>query len=195
MSTRDYATVASATFSGRALRVETARESQFDPPRVYLIGTRVVADVRSVLAAYGGGQWPVGAERATGSYNSASRAFSLQWFSGQSFTRSSAGTEIHLAGTFSGAVRPVRQGSTVELGTASFAAGGATPVVQSAAQHADAPLSHHRSGHLRRHVRKRLASAASTATGGSPKAFLVDELLVLANLVAFIALVRRRGRT
>jgi hypothetical protein len=101
---------------------------------------------------------------------------------------------VHLAGSFSGTIRRVPEGATVDLGTASFAAGASTPVVQTAAQqtaHTTGPKRHSRNRHG---TKVRLAAHSKSTTAGSPKAFLLAEVLVLLNLVAFASLSRRRGR-
>ena len=192
--TGQYSTAAQGTFDGRHLGLLTSHSSQFAAPRIYLVGNQIVSDLRSAEAAYDGGQWSVGAERATGHYLAATHQLSLQWFSGQSFTPSSAGTEVHLAGTFTGTIRRVPQGTTVDLGTASFAAGASTPVVENAAQTTSHRRNAARHSHGRHARRARLAARATSTTTGSPKAFLLAEALVLANLVAFAGLSRRRGR-
>lgn len=189
-----YTPAAWGTFDHRSLGLRTARSSQLAAPRIYLVGSQVVSDLRSADADYDGGQWSVGAERATGHYDATSHHLSLQWFSGQSFTPSSAGTEVHLAGTFTGTIRRVPEGTTIDLGTASFAAGASTAVVETAAH----TTTHHqgsvRHGDRRGGKKARLAARTRSTTTGSPKAFLLAEALVLANLVAFVGLSRRRER-
>jgi hypothetical protein len=144
----------------------------------------------SCASASGYGCWLVGAERATGSYRAHAHRLTLQWFSGQSFTADSAGTEVHLSGTFVGAPHALAKGTTVDLGTASFDAG-STRVV-------DASLSHrrhasHQARRRRAHERALLAAGAGSTTTGSPRAFLLAEVLVLLNIVAFCAFARRRS--
>jgi hypothetical protein len=183
----------------------------FALPRLYLVGgNHVVADLRSVQILYGGfagsscasasgyGCWLVGAERATGSYDPRSHQISLSWFSGQSFTPASAGTQIHLVGRFTGAPRAVKQGTTVELGTASFDAGATHPVAAVAGSTARGASGPHRfrGRHARRRARAkaRLEAHSTSTTTGSPRTFLLGEILVLLDLVAFAALAPRRGR-
>ena len=131
-------------FAGHDLGIVTATDNlqdapagpaEFALPQVYLVDGKLVADLRSVQVLYNGpdsascveaagqGCWLIGAERATGTYDPDTHAFTLQWFSGQSFTSSSAGTVVHLAGRFVGAKTSLPAGHTVELGTQSFAAG------------------------------------------------------------------------
>jgi hypothetical protein len=190
-----YAEAASSVFDHHRLGIATAAASHFAAPRIYLVGNQLATDLRSVQATYDAGTWPVGAEKATGHYNAASRMVSLQWFSGQSFTAASAGTEVHLVGRFVGSVRRIPAGTTVDLGTASFDAGSASAVDTAAGR--SAPGRSHATGRGRSHRgagRQQAAQRAAT-TSGSPKAFLLAELLVLANLVTFVVgLSRRRGR-
>jgi hypothetical protein len=181
----------------------------FALPRIYLIGNKVHADLRSVQILYDGvagsscasasgyGCWLVGAEQATGTYNASTREMTLSWFSGQSFTPASAGTTIHLQGRFVGAPHRVAKGTTVDLGTASFAAG---PVhAESAAAQSSGNRTavsqrggrHHGGG--RRHHKGRLAADSPSTSTGSPRTFLIAEILVMLNLVAFFVLARRRS--
>jgi hypothetical protein len=209
---RSDAIAAPASFNGHELGLLTAARNlqdapdaapEFRPPTLYLIGNRVVADLRSLQILYNGfadsscasasgyGCWLVGAERATGTYDAATHRLSLSWFSGQSFTPASAGTEIHLVGTFVGEPHTVSKGTTVELGTASFAAGAAQPVADRTVGHASI-----RSRDVARrrlaHRRALLAASSLTLTSGSPPTFLAAELIVELNLVAFCALAFRR---
>jgi hypothetical protein len=117
----------------------------FSLPHLYVTGDRVLADVRSIQVLYdgradttcatgaGAGCWLVGAERATGTYDAATRHVTLTWFSGQSFVPQSAGTAVHLSGVFVGAKpKPLTKTSVVELGTSSFAAASPPPEVAAA---------------------------------------------------------------
>lgn len=127
--------------SGQDLQDAPTGPATFALPHLYVTGSRVLADVRSVQVLYdgaagstcasgaGSGCWLIGAQRATGTYDARTRHLTLSWFSGQSFVRQSAGTAVHLSGVFEGAPKTVRQGQAVELGTASFAAGPPTSPV------------------------------------------------------------------
>jgi hypothetical protein len=194
--------------SARNLQDGPSGPDVFVPPKLYLVGNKVEADLRSVQVLYGGkpdsscasasgyGCWLVGAERATGTYDASTRRLSLTWFSGQSFTSASAGTEVHLVGEFIGNVRPVAKGATVDLGTASFAAGPAVSVGDSTdAHHTVGARPKDHAHHRRRSNDAALAAAASAAGGaGSPRLFLVAELLVELNVVALVAVALRRRR-
>jgi hypothetical protein len=191
LQTGQFSLPATAVFDHRALALRTASQGIYAPPRLYLVGDQVSADVRSVEASYDGGQWPIGAELASGRYDAATHRLSLQWFSGESFTPTSAGTSVHLVGRFVGSDRPLRKGATVQLGTASFAAG-SPAAVTSAVQTTRTRTQHHAGRRSRRHAARLAAEAVHT--GGSPEAFLLAEVLVLANLVAYVALTRRTRR-
>jgi hypothetical protein len=191
LQTDQFSLPATAVFDHRALTLRTAPQGIYPPPRLYLVGDQISADVRSVEASYGGGQWPIGTELATGHYNRATRRLSLRWFSGESFTPTSAGTSVHLVGRFVGAEHQLRKGTTVQLGTASFDAG-APDAVTAAVQQARRGT--HRSGrHDHRHAARLAADVQHT--GGSPKTFLLAELLVLADLAAFVAMAWRTRRS
>jgi hypothetical protein len=184
-----------ARFDGRDLVLASASQGVYAAPRIYLIGNRVIADVRPVEVRYNAGDWPVGAERATGRYNPSSRQLTLQWFSGESFTSASAGTGVHLSGSFVGSIRRVARGTTVNLGTASFAAGGSAAMVRSATDRSAAGAAGAKAGSDSRHPGKaRLVADQKSTSTGSPIMFLLAEVLVLANIAAFIALSRKRGR-
>jgi hypothetical protein len=192
--TTQYSSIASSVFDHRTLSLGTSSQNYFGPPRLYLVGGRVQADVRSVVVGYDGGQWSVGAEQANGHYDAPSHAMTLQWFSGESFVPASAATEVHLAGRFDGSVKQLSQGTTVQLGTASFGAGPASTstenVATSASRHGSAtaaPQLHH--GHD-----GAVRAAKDSTTTGSPKTFLIAEVLVLMNLVSFVVVAIRRGR-
>ncbi|MBV9871402.1 MAG: hypothetical protein JO214_12360 [Frankiaceae bacterium] len=188
-----YSTAARSVFDGGALSLATSSASYLGSPRLYLVGGEVNADVRSVVASYQAGTYPVGAERATGHYNARTRRISLEWFSGQSFTRASAGTQFHLAGTFQGSVRPVPKGTTVNLGTASFAAGRPVAVTNAAAgRSANRPAG--RTHTRRTHLHSLRLAGNKTESSGSPKLFLLAELVLVANILAFVGLSRKRGR-
>jgi hypothetical protein len=194
--------------SARNLQDGPSAAPAFELPTLYLIGSKVVADVRSVQALYGGlansscasasgyGCWLIGAERATGRYDAATHRISLSWFSGQSFTAASAGTEIHLVGTFAGAPHAVAKGATVELGTASFAAGSSNGVASDAADRSSRGSHNAAHGRGRRHRAHRVASlaAAHATTAGSPRTFLIAEVIVELNLVVFGVVAFRRRR-
>jgi hypothetical protein len=181
-----------ARFDGNDLSLGTASQNLFASPQIYLIGKQIAADVRSVQAAYGGGEWQVGAQHATGSYDARTHQLELQWLSGQSFTAASAATGIHLSGRFTGVLRRVPPGTTVDLGTESFAAGKPAGAVHTVAEQSPSGAKGaRRAGGHRKALR--LAAQHRSTTNGSPRTFLVAELLVLLNAVAFVALARRRS--
>jgi hypothetical protein len=188
-----YSSAARSVFDGDALGLATSSASYAGPPRLYLVAGKVNADVRSVVASYRGGAYPIGAERATGRYDAHSKRISLQWFSGESFTAASAATEVHLEGTFQGAVKSVAKGTTVNLGTASFAAGRPVRLVDAASTNQRGQVTSRHHGRRAHHRAARLAGAKST-TGGNPTVFLIAELVVVANILAFAGLSRKRGR-
>lgn len=193
--TAHYSTVAASVFDHRTLRVGTSSQSYFRPPHLYLVGDQVRADVRSVVVGYRGGHWPIGTEQAKGRYDAASHAMTLQWFSGQSFVTSSAATEVHLEGRFDGSMKQLRRGTTVQLGTASFGAGPAsasTESVAAATNRRGSATGAHRSSHGGR--KQALRAAKASTTTGSPTMFLLAEVLVLMNLVSFVAVAIRRSQ-
>ncbi|HWB67731.1 MAG TPA: hypothetical protein VG708_12990 [Mycobacteriales bacterium] len=191
--------------SPRDLQAAPTGPAVFAPPTIYLIGHRLVGDVRSVQALYdgrpgsscvtaaGAGCWLVGAERATGSFNPTTRRFSLQWFSGQSFVGSSAGTVVHLAGRFYGVGRPVPQGRTVDLGTQSFAAG--SPPPRSAVVTSGKPRRHRAAPRHRRTAGPATAAGRDDTAGrpGWPES--AAEVLLALNGVASVGVLARRRRT
>jgi hypothetical protein len=191
--------------SARNLQDAARGPALFALPKIYVAGSRAYADLRSLQALYGGlagstcasasgyGCWLIGTERATGTYQAATHRLTLSWFTGQSFVGSSAGTAVHLTGLFRGIAVPLHQGASVELGTSSFAAGGSQ--IEPVARHKSAD----------RTTRSRVPRAAARATAavqpddastttGSPRTFLIAEVVVLVNIVAFIAGLRRRRR-
>jgi hypothetical protein len=178
---------APARFDGNDLSLGTASQNLFASPRIYLIGKQVAADVRSVQAAYGGGEWQVGAQHATGRYDARTHQLDLEWLSGQSFTAASAATDVHLSGRFTGVLKRVPSGTTVDLGTESFAAGKPSAAVRTVADQSSGGTkgARHAGGHRKA---LRLAAQHGSTTSGSPRTFLVAELLVLLNAVAFVAL-------
>jgi hypothetical protein len=192
--------------SARNLQDAARGSGVFALPTIYVSGSRAFADLRSLQVLYGGlastsctgasgyGCWLIGTERATGSYDAVTHRLALAWFTGQSFVGASAGTAVHLTGVFHGAPRPLAAGATVELGTTSFPAGKAQPVAVRTPAAADPPT--HRAVARHRPVQRSFglrATSTSTSTG-SPRTFLIGELVVAANLLAFIAGVRRRRR-
>lgn len=192
--TTQYSSMASSVFDRRALSLATSSRSYFGPPRLYLVGREIQADVRSVVVGYNGGQWSVGAEQATGHYNAGSHAMTLQWFSGESFVPTSAATEVHLEGRFDGSVKQLDRGTTVQLGTASFGAGPASASnenVSAASRHGSAVATQRGAHHGKKGA---LRAAKESTTTGSPMTFLIAEVLVLMNLVSFVVVAIRRGR-
>lgn len=193
LATDQYSLAATGVFDRGPLSVLTAQTGYAAPPRLYLVGRQVRADLRSAQVAYNGGQYSVGSEQASGSYDARSRQLSLDWFSGQSFTADSAGTQVHLEGQFDGSSTRVPAGTQVDLGTASFQAGSATQVSQrTGGRPAHQASASHRSGYGRIIAGPRQVDDEGSTTTGSPKTFLIAEVLVLANLVAFVTLARRR---
>ena len=209
----------------RDLQDAPSGPSTFAPARVYLVGhDQLVADMRSIQALYAGphgescvqatgdGCWLIGSDDATGTYNPTTHRFELSWYTGQSFSTTSAGTDVHLAGVFHGAVRPVGQGRDIDLGTQSFVAGppGSIGQVNDAAdrsdgKHADRPRTGPRNASRSNGAgapgRRTTASSLrpTDASGGkqvgSPTAFVIGELLVLLNVLALLAVgLRRRSR-
>lgn len=198
--------------SARNLQDAARGPATFSLPKVYVSGTHAYADLRSVQILYGGiagstcasasgyGCWLVGAERATGTYDAATHRLSLSWFTGQSFVPASAGTAVHLSGVFHGVGKSLRKGSVVELGTSSFNAGVARPLPDSTS-HRDTPTRlaadgtrHHRARRGGTPARSGAAVAAdSEATStGSPRTFLIGELVVALNVFSFFVVTRRR---
>jgi hypothetical protein len=57
------------------------------------------------------GCWESGSRAALGTYDPATSAFTLDWFTGQAFTGASAGVEFHLAGRFVGDVASAPAGT------------------------------------------------------------------------------------
>ncbi|HVW79549.1 MAG TPA: hypothetical protein VHB69_01235 [Mycobacteriales bacterium] len=188
----------------------------FSLPHIYVTGDKVLADVRSVQVLYGGqadttcasgagaGCWLIGAERATGTYDAATRHITLSWFSGQSFVPQSAGTAVHLSGTFVGAEpKPVSTHGVVELGTSSFSAASPPPAVVAAIRHSSPPPA--RAAKRRAVAASGPASERSALTGGedsplwrvlgSPLALAVATLLIgVDGLLLAGAVGRRRTR-
>ncbi|MBV9412364.1 MAG: hypothetical protein JO148_12260 [Acidimicrobiia bacterium] len=86
----------------------------FSAPEALWQGGNLVVDLRALdvtydgppdstcVSAAGNGCWLEGARQATGTYDPATGAFSLEWLSSQGFTGASAGVTFHLAGTFVG---------------------------------------------------------------------------------------------
>jgi hypothetical protein len=84
----------------------------FPRPAAIVTGTALRVDLRSLVVSYGGnpgtscassfgvGCWELGSENATGTYDAATGGFTLQWFTGESFTPKGDSIEVHLAGTF-----------------------------------------------------------------------------------------------
>lgn len=184
----------------------------FRPPRVYLVDGRLLGDLRSVQALDGGpagssclnsagqGCWLIGRQDASGTYDPRTHRFSLDWFSGQSFTGASAGLQVHLTGVFHGTLRRVPPGAVVDLGTRSFAAGSAEPASYrgSVSRHpAHAGPGRRARGSRHRHVVRRgaLASVAAVQRAGSPLAFVAGELLILLDALVLLGFgIARLGR-
>ncbi len=208
------------TFAGHVLGLVSSTDNlqdaptgpaEFALPQVYLVNGKLVADLRSVQVLYNGpddascaqaagqGCWLVGAERATGTYDARTHAFTLDWFSGQSFTPDSAGTIVHLAGTFVGAKKPVPKGHVVELGTQSFSAGNPSQAETAAASHSSSSTgtNHHLTTAAKRRLRRRRAAelALKEQTAGrstSPKIFAIGEAAVVLDVLALLAFGRKR---
>jgi hypothetical protein len=84
----------------------------FPEPAAIVAGTVLSVDLRSLVVSYAGnarascktsygvGCWELGSENATGTYDAATGHYSVQWFSGASFTPKGDSIEIHLEGTF-----------------------------------------------------------------------------------------------
>lgn len=181
----------------------------FTAPHIYVSGTQAFADMRAVQALYDGaadsscasangdGCWLIGAERATGSFDPSTHRLTLTWFSGQSFVPSSAGTAVHLVATFTGSVTPVPEGATVDLGTASVAAGSpnSAAVTEDVADHGRARRADASGRDRARRRGRREAALVGEPAGGSGVTRLA-EIVVLVNGIALAgaARVRRRSR-
>jgi hypothetical protein len=84
----------------------------FPRPQAIVSGTALRVDLRSLVVSYAGnanttcatsfgvGCWELGSENASGTYDAATGHFTLQWFTGESFTPKGDSIEVHLAGTF-----------------------------------------------------------------------------------------------
>lgn len=84
----------------------------FPDPAAVVAGTALQVDLRSLVVSYAGnagascatsygvGCWELGSEHASGTYDAATGHYSIQWFSGASFTPKGDSIEIHLEGTF-----------------------------------------------------------------------------------------------
>lgn len=84
----------------------------FPQPSAVIEGSKLRIDLRSLVVSYGGrpgatcaetfggGCWELGSENASGTYDAATGHFTLQWFSGRSFTPKGDSIEVHLEGTF-----------------------------------------------------------------------------------------------
>lgn len=84
----------------------------FPRPAAIRTASGIQVDLRSLVVSYGGpagatcrtslgiGCWQLGSENATGTYNPATGAFAIDWFSGESFVAKGDSIEVHLAGTF-----------------------------------------------------------------------------------------------
>ncbi|HVW79550.1 MAG TPA: hypothetical protein VHB69_01240 [Mycobacteriales bacterium] len=84
----------------------------FPVPSAIVRGSALSVDLRSLVVSYAGdadtsckttygvGCWELGSENATGTYDAATGHYSIQWFSGASFTPKGDSIEVHLEGTF-----------------------------------------------------------------------------------------------
>ncbi|MBV8561212.1 MAG: hypothetical protein JO050_10580 [Acidimicrobiia bacterium] len=118
----------------------------FSAPEALTQDGNLVVDLRALDVTYrgqpdstcasdaGNGCWQEGSEQAAGSYDPATGAFSLEWFSSQGFTGASAGVTFHLAGTFVGRAGVAPPGTNLS-GTPRFA------VTDSAASTTSSPAS------------------------------------------------------
>lgn len=190
--------------SARNLQDAARGPALFSLPKIYVAGTKAYADLRSLQVLYGGlagttcagasgyGCWLIGTERATGTYNPATHRLTLTWFTGQSFVGASAGTAVHLAGIFHGSPRALSAGSTVELGTSSFAAGRSQPVA--ARSTATTPRETHHPMSRSDRLEHAVADDSESTSTGSPRTFLIGELVVAVNVFAFVLTTSRRRR-
>jgi hypothetical protein len=84
----------------------------FTPPTATVQGTKLTIDLRSLNITYGGapgsscendagyGCWNLGSKVATGSYDSKSHQYEVQWFVGETFTPLGDSMIIRFKGTF-----------------------------------------------------------------------------------------------
>jgi hypothetical protein len=84
----------------------------YPDPSAIVEGTALRIDLRSLVVSYAGapgsscdttygvGCWELGSENAAGTYDAATGHYSIQWFSGASFTPRGDSIEVHLEGTF-----------------------------------------------------------------------------------------------
>ncbi len=84
----------------------------FPVPVAQVTGSQLSIDLRSLVLLYGGypsstcaqhygtGCWELGSVSAGGTYDAATHAFVIQWFTGESFVPQGDSLEFHLAGTF-----------------------------------------------------------------------------------------------
>jgi hypothetical protein len=191
--------------SGQDLQDAPTGRATFAFPHLYVTGTKVLADVRSIQALYdgaagttcasgaGSGCWLIGAERATGTYDAQTHRVTLSWFSGQSFVQESAGTVVHLSGVFVGAKpKPLKRGTAVDLGTSSFAAG---PAPRSNAR---TMAARHRRGSTRTGAQQATASARAATTAASSGNRRLAAILAAAMLLVLAAshgAALRKGRS
>jgi hypothetical protein len=84
----------------------------YPQPEAIVSGSSLRVDLRSLVVtyhgpssstckqAYGVGCWELGSENATGTYDAATGAYDINWFSGESFTPKGDSIEVHFEGTF-----------------------------------------------------------------------------------------------
>jgi hypothetical protein len=84
----------------------------FSPPRATVRGTKLVIDLRSLNITYGGpanstcasssgyGCWNLGSKEASGTYDSATHQFVVQWFVGETFTQLGDSMIVRFVGKF-----------------------------------------------------------------------------------------------
>lgn len=108
-------------FDGFRFGFATSRYDEQDSPSgqpAYLPPTATVrnaaldVDLRSLVISYAGapsstcrqsyglGCWELGSRSASGSYNASTHAYSLSWFTGESFTPKGDSIEVHLTGSY-----------------------------------------------------------------------------------------------
>jgi hypothetical protein len=114
----------------------------FSAPEALWQDGNLVVDLRALDVTYrgpadstcasaaGNGCWQEGSRQATGTYDPATGAFSLEWFSSQAFTGASAAVTFHLAGTFVGQARAAAPGTSLS-GSPRYAVTDASPSVAS----------------------------------------------------------------
>lgn len=181
--------------AARNLQDEATGPRLYDPPRIYLTPTGVVADVRSVQVLYGGvpgstcataegyGCWVVGVQRATGSYDPNTRQLSLSWFTGQSFVAESAGTVVHLSGQFAQSPGAASRASAAQpAGSDATAARAAVGAAGAAAARGSGPQY------------SPVAESPLTQIVRSPDVLLAAALLVGGNAIAVATALGRRRR-